>query len=404
MSHIQIELAQRYAQMQGARATWFSYARNTWDLLAKIGLVGPQDHIVACCDDFADEIDALFRWNMVTHSSEPTADAFLTASGWASDGDSGAVGLDHDVDREGAAAGIASCISHNPVDAGSAGRTPQEGSPASYAYPAGRGSARTFWLVSTIGGMGLRVPDVRALGRAATAAGALLVVDNTVASSFGCRPLALGAHISLEALDRVAAGLLGQKAVAISVAPSVTGRGRKRRVHPEAEDAFRLLTFGLGAPDAPREEGSLVTCDLNALKDGLDSLASRMQRHADHARAIAEYLSCHPLVGHVFYPGLVSHPDHDIAAQTLEHGFGPAIDWSLQGSDLETPLERHRRFLNLCAVSGRDTKAGGGATRMSVLAPGAIACIRLFAGTDDPLAVIDGIDRALRAFAGFSER
>ena len=83
-----------------------------------------------------------------------------------------------------------------------------------------------WWFVNSIGGFGLRVPDLRALGRAAREAHALLVVDNTVASIFGCDPLRLGAVLSLEALDRVFAGEAPRKLVVASVGRSQLKRHR----------------------------------------------------------------------------------------------------------------------------------------------------------------------------------
>lgn len=387
MSQMQGELAERFAELQGARATWLVPARHTVDVLAKIGLVGPEDHLVAFADDFSDAFAELFPGRRVTLVAEPSPDAFLVASGWGAD-PSDAEEPEEAVDG-----------SDGPKELGWGDtRLAVTGSPASYAYPAGRVSHRTFWFVSSIGGLGLRVPDLRELSRAAAAAGALLIVDNTVPSAFGCHPLKLGATISLEALDRVAAGALSQKVVAVSVARSLSGRGRRRVVRPEAEDAYRLLIFDLGDPAAPAHALELAECDLAALAVGLDTLASRMQHHTDNARAIAEYLRCHPKVGHVFYPGLKTHADHACATGVLEHGFGPAIDFSLTGSADETQRVRHERFLALCEVAHRNAPAGGAVTRIGIAQHRDVSYLRMFAGTDDLLYVADSLDQALRLF------
>lgn len=373
MAVSQTALADRFAELQGARATWLVPAAHTVDVIAKIGLLGPEDRLVAFADDCADSFEAKFPGKDVQLIADPAPDAFLAASGWGAQ------------DEEA------------PIGWGST-QLAVTGSPASYAYPAGRTSNRTFWFVCSIGGVGLRVPDLRELSRAAAACGALLIVDNTVASAFGCKPLSLGATITLEALDRVGAGRLGQKLVAVSVARSLSGRGRHRIVRPEAEDAYRLLAFGLGDPASPSASDLLPEHELVVLEEGLNTLSERMQRHFDNARAIAEYLRCHPRIGRVAYPGLKTHPDCGLASTVLEHGFGPAVDFSLTGSADETADEHNRRFLEMCPVANRSKCAGGCATRMGVVTMRDVSYLRIFAGTDDPLYVADSLDQALRLF------
>lgn len=361
----QVELARRFADMQGARATWLSYARNTADLLAKVGLVGIHDRLVVCADDFGPVFRSLFPAHDLVFVNDPTPQAFLQAS------------------------------TDDPQ--GEEARLIPQGSPASYAHPAGIHADRLFWFVGSIGCLGLRVPHIRALAEAAAAVDAILIVDNTVPSCFGCNPISLGAHVSLEALDRVGEGRLSRKAVAASVARSVQGKGRRRLVSPVAEEAWRLLRFGMGDPESVCAEG-LSSGDIQVLEAGMDTLGERMQRHFDHAHAIAEYLFCHPAVGHVFYPGLKSHPDRALAPNVLLHGFGPAIDFSLQGTDAELMLVRHSRFLEACACANRGVAAGGRLTRIRIAAKRDLNYLRIFAGTDDPLSITDSLDQALRLF------
>ena len=205
------------------------------------------------------------------------------------------------------------------------------------------------------------------------------------------QPLSLGAHIVLEALDRVAGGALHAKAVAIAVARSVSGKGRKRRTDELAHRAYCLLAQRLGG-----EFSQLVfnvdDADLAIIREGLQTLGERMQRHTDHARVIAEYLAAHPLVPQTCYPGLKSHPDHDVAARTLMHGFGPAVDFEL--------AERMcaGTFIRRCAASHRDHPAGGRATRLSPLCGDESHYIRLFAGLDDPIDIVDSLEQAMRLY------
>ncbi len=299
--------------------------------LSLLGIVRPGDRLVAFADDFADAFAHGFDACDVAMVGEPSAAAFAAAS----------EGFDASFDAEG---------------------------------------PHLWWFVNSIGGFGLLVPDLRALGRAAREAHALLVVDNTVAGLFGCDPLRLGAVLSLEALDRVCAGKAPRKLVAVSVARSQL---KRHRVDAAAECAHALLEgCGLAALDLSSDEAEV-------LEHGLDTLDTRMQAHFDRARALAEYLAANEMVHSVRYPGLTSHPDHAVATGILEHGFGPAVEFDL--------IERSAGEL-FDALPGefRTSPAGGATTRLSAPRGKQGNTIRLFAGTDDPLAVAATLDAALR--------
>ena len=242
------------------------------------------------------------------------------------------------------------------------------------------GAPHLWWFANSIGGFGLRVPDLRALGREAREAHALLVVDNTAAGVFGCDPLRLGAVLSLEALDRVCAGVAPRKLVAASVARSQL---KRHRVDAAAECAHALLAdCGASALDLSAEE-------TDVLERGLSSLDARMQAHFDRARALAEYLAANEMVRNVRYPGLTSHPDHAIATGILEHGFGPAVEFDLMDCIAG-------EFFSILPDEFRTSPAGGSTTRLSAPRGKQGSAIRLFAGTDDPLQVAATLDKALR--------
>ena len=224
------------------------------------------------------------------------------------------------------------------------------------------------------------MPDLRALGRAAREARALLVVDNTVAGVFGCDPLRLGAVLSLEALDRVCAGKAPRKLVAASVARSQL---KRHRVDAATECAHALFA-GCGALAL-----DLSTEDADVLERGLSTLDARMQAHFDRARALAEYLAANEMVRNVRYPGLSSHPDHAVATGILEHGFGPAVEFDL----IECGA---RELFDALPGEFRTSPAGGATTRLSAPRGKQGSTIRLFAGTDNPLVVAATLDNALR--------
>ena len=325
------QLEEAWALRAGAREVRLLAAPHVPAALSQLGIVRPGDRLVAFADDFTEAFAHGFDGRDVALAGSPSADAFTAAS----------EGFDASFDAEG---------------------------------------PHLWWFVNSIGGFGLRVPDLRTLGRAAREAHALLVVDNTVASAFGCDPLRLGAVLSLEALDRVCAGNASRKLVAVSVARSQL---KRHRVDAAAECVHVLFEgCGLGKLGLPTDEAGV-------LERGLDSLDTRMQAHFDRARALAEYLAANEMVRNVRYPGLSSHPDYAVATGILEHGFGPAAEFDL--------IERSAGDL-FDALPGefRTSPAGGATTRLSAPRGKQGSTVRLFAGTDNPLIVAATLDNALR--------
>lgn len=328
------QLEETWALRTGAREARLVAAPHVPAALSLLGIVRPGDRLVAFADDFADAFARGFDTCDVVLVGEPSIAAFTAAS----------EGFDASFEVEG---------------------------------------PHLWWFVNSIGGFGLRVPDLRTLGRAAREAHALLVVDNTVASAFGCDLLRLGAVLSLEALDRVCAGEAPRKLVAASVARSQL---KRHRVDAAAEYTHALFVGG----DALTLDLSVEEAEV--LERGLDSLDTRMQAHFDRARALAEYLAANEMVRNVRYPGLNSHPDHAVATGILEHGFGPAVEFDL--------IERSADDL-FDALPGkfRTSPAGGATTRLSAPRGKQGSTVRLFAGTDNPLVVASTLDNALRQLA-----
>ena len=325
------QLEEALALRAGAREARLLAASHVPAALSQLGIVCPGDRLVVFADDFAEAFARGFDGCDVVLVGSPSVDAFAAAS----------EGFDASFDAEG---------------------------------------PHLWWFVNSIGGFGLRVPDLRALGRTARETHALLVVDNTVAGVFGCDPLRLGAVLSLEALDRVCAGKAPRKLVAASVARSQL---KRHRVDAAAECAHALLEgCGLAKLDMPADEAAV-------LDRGLDSLDVRMQAHFDRARALAEYLAANEMVRNVRFPGLSSHPDHAAATGILEHGFGPAVEFDL----IELSAEE---LFDALPGEFRTSPAGGATTRLSAPRGNQGSTVRLFAGTDNPLIVAAALDNALR--------
>ena len=325
------QLEEAWALRASAREARLVAAPHVPAALSLLGIVRPGDRLVAFADDFTEAFARGFDGCDVVLVGDSCAEVFVAAS----------EGFDASLDAEG---------------------------------------PHLWWFVNSIGGFGLRVPDLRALGRAAREAHALLVVDNTVADVFGCDPLRLGAVLSLEALDRACAGKAPRKLVAASVARSQL---KRHRVDAAAECAHALLD-GCGLASL-----ELFSDEAEVLEHGLDTLDARMQAHFDRARALAEYLAANEMVRNVRYPGLTSHPDHAIATGILEHGFGPAVEFDLMDCTAG-------EFFSILPDEFRTSPAGGATTRLSAPRGKQGSAIRLFAGTDHPLVVASTLDNALR--------
>lgn len=156
----------------------------------------------------------------------------------------------------------------------------------------------------------LRVADIAALAKLAHEAGALLVVDNTFASPYLQQPLALGADVVIHSTTKYIGGH-----------SDVIGGAAIVRDEAHAEQ-IRFLQNASGAVPGPD--------DCYLLLRGTKTLAVRMQRHCENARAVAEFLSDHPQVTETYWPGLVSHPGHEVAKRQMRD-FGGMVSFRHSG-------------------------------------------------------------------------
>jgi cystathionine beta-lyase/cystathionine gamma-synthase len=169
---------------------------------------------------------------------------------------------------------------------------------------------RLVWIESPTNPR-LLVYDIAALARITHAAGALLVVDNTFATPLFQQPFRLGADIVVHSVTKYLAGHsdLIQGAVLASEA--------------SVFESIKFLQNATGAVP------SAFDCWLTLR--GLQTLELRAERHARNAEAIATALDGHPLVRRVYYPGLASHPGHEIARRQMS-GFGGMVSFELDGT------------------------------------------------------------------------
>jgi cystathionine gamma-synthase len=171
------------------------------------------------------------------------------------------------------------------------------------------GAARILWIETPSNPL-MKISDISALADLAHREGALVVVDNTFASPALQQPLSLGADVVVHSATKY----LGGHSDVIGGAVIVRDAELAERV------AFQQ--FAAGAILAPQEAWLTIR--------GIKTLGIRMQRHSQNAGEIAERLAGHPAVERVFYPGLTSHPGHDLAARQMS-GFGGMLSLALAG-------------------------------------------------------------------------
>jgi cystathionine beta-lyase/cystathionine gamma-synthase len=156
----------------------------------------------------------------------------------------------------------------------------------------------------------LRISDIAALAKIAHDAGALLAVDSTWASPILQQPLTLGANYVIHSLTKFINGH-GDALGGVVLGP-------EEGIHKIRNE----MIVHLGAVLSP----------FNAflINRGLMTLPERMERHCQNAQKVAEFLEQHPRVSRVFYPGLASHPHHEVAAKQMS-GYGGMITFHLKG-------------------------------------------------------------------------
>jgi cystathionine beta-lyase/cystathionine gamma-synthase len=241
-------------------------------------------------------------------------------------------------------------------------------------------------VCETIANPLLRVCDIRELAEVAHARGALLLVDNTLATPVVCRPLALGADLVVESLTKL---MSGHSDVLLGLLCG-TERAWQRVVPTQS-------TWGWSA--------SPFDCWL-ALR-GLGTLALRAERAIDNGLTAARHLREHAKVERVEYPGLPDHADHALAVRQFDGRYGNMVTFTLRGGlpaaerfitaadaiafcpslgDLSTTLS-HPASTSHRSLS-RETREALGISE---------ATIRLSVGIESADAVLAGLEQGLAA-------
>jgi cystathionine gamma-synthase len=173
------------------------------------------------------------------------------------------------------------------------------------------GRTRLVWVETPANPL-WTVTDIAATAQIAHAAGALLAVDSTVATPVLTRPLALGADIVMHAATKY---LNGHSDLLAGTLTTVADNAHWQRV--------RKLRAQLG--------GTLGSFEAWLLLRGMRTLHLRVRAASASAQRIAEHFAAHPQVAAVLYPGLADAPDHAVARQQMQGGFGGMLSLRVRG-------------------------------------------------------------------------
>ena len=187
-----------------------------------------------------------------------------------------------------------------------------------------RPNTKMVWLETPTNPL-LRLVDIRAIAEIAHRHKLLVVVDNTFASPYFQQPLKLGADIVVHSTTKY-----------INGHSDVVG-GALVLNDEEAYEAIKFYQNAAGGVPSPFDAWLILR--------GIKTLAVRMRQHEENARAVAGFLAEHPRVERVYYPGLVSHPDHELAKRQMS-GFGGMVSFQPKGSlvDIAQMVRRFKVF------------------------------------------------------------
>ncbi|NIO02241.1 MAG: aminotransferase class V-fold PLP-dependent enzyme [Candidatus Latescibacteria bacterium] len=232
----------------------------------------------------------------------------------------------------------------------------------------------------------LFVADIPAIVELAKSKGIPLMVDNTICTPALMRPIEMGADIIIHSATKYISGN------ATSLSGAIVAK-------KEFVDHVRHIGYrNIGPSISPFNSWLCLL--------GLESLSLRMKKHSDNAMAVAKFLEEHPKIESVNYPGLPSHPQHDVAKKTMS-GYSSMMSFNVKGG-----LEATRSVIDNLSVAVHTTHLGSSqtvaiqpaATTHWQLGPEERAkagipdnMIRYSAGLEDPDDLIEDLDKALSA-------
>ncbi len=248
-----------------------------------------------------------------------------------------------------------------------------------------RPATKLFWIETPTNPL-LKLIDIRALADVAATRKALVAVDNTFATPYFQQPLDLGADVVVHSTTKYIGGhsdVVGGVAITRS---------------PELYETVKFHQNAVGGVPGPHDAWLTLR--------GAKTLAVRMREHARNAQVVAEYLEAHDGVSRVYYPGLPSHPQHDLAKRQMS-GFGGMVSFVLEGPQERALDFAHRlRYFSLAESLGGVESLICHPARMT---HGSIpkedrerrgvtdGLLRLSVGIEDAQDLVDDLEQALAA-------
>jgi cystathionine beta-lyase len=245
-------------------------------------------------------------------------------------------------------------------------------------------NTKLIWVETPTNPM-MNIVDIAAMSLVAKKANAWLCVDNTFATPFLQSPLDLGADIVMHSVTKYLGGHSD-----VVMGALVTSDDHI------AEEMYRIQNSS-GAVTAPMDSFLVLR--------GIKTLHIRIQRHCENGEKIAHFLQSHPKVDTVYWPGLETHPNHEIAKKQMR-GFGGMISFTLKGNQLDDALnvvKKVQLFTLAESLGGVESLIGHPATMTHASIPKDIreqsgvvdSLIRLSVGIEDADDLLDDLRQAL---------
>ena len=233
----------------------------------------------------------------------------------------------------------------------------------------------------------MKLADIEAIGKITKQNNILFAVDNTFATPYLQKPLDLGADIVMHSATKYLGGHSDVIAGALVIKDEELGK------------QLHFTQFATGATLGPQESFLVLR--------GIKTLHLRVERHCYNGQKVAEYLEQHPLIDKVLYPGLVSHPQHDLAKKQMPKGYGGMVSFTFKSgekADAIKFLENLKVFTLAESLGGVESLANHPAlmTHASIPADKRAAIgvtddmVRLSVGVEDVEDLLADIEQALK--------
>lgn len=164
----------------------------------------------------------------------------------------------------------------------------------------------------------MKLADIEAIGKITKEKNLLFAVDNTFATPYLQKPLDLGADIVMHSATKYLGGHSDVIAGALITKDEKLG------------EQLHFQQFATGATLGPQDSFLVLR--------GIKTLSLRVQRHCENGEKVSEFLNNHPKVKTVFYPGLKSHPFHDLAKKQMKNGFGGMVSFTFESGKKEDAI------------------------------------------------------------------